>query len=620
MPLAITNTNLGRLTLAAALALLAGTSAGAQCGALKLIQNNAADGDRMGGPMAFSLNSVNESRLLVGMPDADQGAQFDAGKVKLFGRIGAQWGELSTILSPSGFENNKSFGAAVGYDGVRMIVGEPGRLANDGSAYIFEFQLGAWTPVATFNSAQGDARLGAAVAIDGDWAMLGSPDYDFDGNPNPGINNANSGLVTIVKRNPVTNAWTLAQSVFDNDFTGTFSNRRLGAALALKGDVAVAGAPEGTLIPSPTSHGYIKILRRDAGGTWNIEADDFAPLSRRAGANFGAAVATDGTRVIVGAPGYAYTLATEGVNVSDVGAAWILRSTAGVWNVEAKLTTPLPVSGVHFGSSVDIEGNRAVVGEPGSKRAYTFELVNGTWSLIRSYTDEDTAASGSFGSGVAISATNIFVGDVDDDNASATNPGAVYIKSLPAFYSDSCAGAQLYLGPTLNGCTLDSTPEPFMGSCTGNPLQATGAGVWVRWQPANDSIATISTVGSTFDTVLSVHSGCPDDGATNQITCNDDVGGGPLTSLVTFPAFAANTYLINLRGYGTGGGNFTMNFSTAPICPCDTDFSGTLTPSDIFAFLNIYFSNLPRADFDGNGLRQPADIFAYLNCYFGGCP
>lgn len=54
-------------------------------------------------------------------------------------------------------------------------------------------------------------------------------------------------------------------------------------------------------------------------------------------------------------------------------------------------------------------------------------------------------------------------------------------------------------------------------------------------------------------------------------------------------------------------------------CRADFDCTGSLAPSDIFAFLNAYFAGDPRADINGGGL-SPSDIFAFLNTYFEGCP
>lgn len=55
-------------------------------------------------------------------------------------------------------------------------------------------------------------------------------------------------------------------------------------------------------------------------------------------------------------------------------------------------------------------------------------------------------------------------------------------------------------------------------------------------------------------------------------------------------------------------------------CRANIDGQNGLTPTDIFAYLNLYFAGDLRADFDLNGTLAPTDIFAFLNTYFAGCP
>lgn len=64
--------------------------------------------------------------------------------------------------------------------------------------------------------------------------------------------------------------------------------------------------------------------------------------------------------------------------------------------------------------------------------------------------------------------------------------------------------------------------------------------------------------------------------------------------------------------------------TTAPVVnqfrrvAADFDRSGTISPTDIFSYLNSYFAGNPGADVDGGGLA-PTDIFAFLNLYFLAC-
>lgn len=58
---------------------------------------------------------------------------------------------------------------------------------------------------------------------------------------------------------------------------------------------------------------------------------------------------------------------------------------------------------------------------------------------------------------------------------------------------------------------------------------------------------------------------------------------------------------------------------TLPTCPADFNGSGLVEVIDIFAFLDAWFANDPRADFDGVGGVAVQDIFAFLGSWFSGC-
>lgn len=60
-------------------------------------------------------------------------------------------------------------------------------------------------------------------------------------------------------------------------------------------------------------------------------------------------------------------------------------------------------------------------------------------------------------------------------------------------------------------------------------------------------------------------------------------------------------------------------YGSAIECPCDWDYSGERTVSDIFAFLASWFAG--QGDFDGDGANQVGDIFEFLGCWFAAdCP
>jgi hypothetical protein len=77
-----------------------------------------------------------------------------------------------------------------------------------------------------------------------------------------------------------------------------------------------------------------------------------------------------------------------------------------------------------------------------------------------------------------------------------------------------------------------------------------GHTVWYVVTPTADLPLAVTTVGSDYDTTLSVYTGTP--GALTQLVCNDDFGS--LQSQVAFQAVAGTTYYIMVGSYGSGPG------------------------------------------------------------------
>ncbi len=537
------------LTLAAALALVAGsTSASGQCGAIKMIASTPQSTARLGSALSFDEIS-GSPRVLVGAPDYDQAPFLGNGRVYLMGQIANQWGEVLSVSDPNP-ANSNAFGFSVGMSEPYIIVGAPGSMNNRGFAYIFERQANSYVLRSTFSSSEPVQRVGESVAIDGDYAILGAPNTDFG-------TNTDAGQASIVRRSGA--SWVQTFTIFNNNAGGLNLNHNLGAAVDIKGTIAVAGSI-GTWSFAHSGHGYIKVARRDGAGVWAAEGNAYIyPTVLRSNMNFGKAVATDGTRILVGAPGYSYSTGSgDEVNASSGGAAYVMKFVAPNWVVEQMIPAPIPTAGSNFGAKVAINGSRLLITEPGQNAVYAYRLTGGTWVLDRRYRDEDTAANGSFGSSIDLSADRIYIGDANDDHSSSNDAGAVYVKNLPSGYSDSCEGAIAVQSGTYGGCTSEATLDG--GSTCGNSINGPqGPDVWFSWTPRCSGNAEVNTIGSTFDTVLSVHLACPDENSLHSAGCNDDaVPGSSSHSQLQFQYFAGTQYLIRVAGYNRSQGNFTL--------------------------------------------------------------
>jgi hypothetical protein len=117
--------------------------------------------------------------------------------------------------------------------------------------------------------------------------------------------------------------------------------------------------------------------------------------------------------------------------------------------------------------------------------------------------------------------------------------------------SDACGSAQaLTLGQTVSGTTVGSTNDGQ--ACTGTN------DVWFRFTAPCTGTVVLDTLGSAFDTVLSVHSGCP--GTTNNmLACNDDAAPPQRWSRVSLPVTRNTNYLIRIAGFSGAVGNYTLN-------------------------------------------------------------
>jgi hypothetical protein len=85
--------------------------------------------------------------------------------------------------------------------------------------------------------------------------------------------------------------------------------------------------------------------------------------------------------------------------------------------------------------------------------------------------------------------------------------------------------------------------------------------IWYCYTATCTGDATVSLLGSSFDTMLAVYDGCEcypteDD----LIECNDDAGNS-FQSEITFAAIAGNRYLIEVGGYASDTGEGVLNIS-----------------------------------------------------------
>jgi hypothetical protein len=115
---------------------------------------------------------------------------------------------------------------------------------------------------------------------------------------------------------------------------------------------------------------------------------------------------------------------------------------------------------------------------------------------------------------------------------------------------------------TTNNFATTEPGEPHLAGERG------GHSVWWRWTAPASGLVTLSTVGSSFDTLLGVYTGTSITSLT--LVAADDDSGGNSTSLVSFVASAGTEYEIAVDGWHGAVGTIVLNINQpapSPLAP-----------------------------------------------------
>jgi hypothetical protein len=610
---------LARTKSAAALAIVAGAVLGAgsiahaQCSITKLQPADVATSDFFGGSMSMSTSPIG-TMCAVGMPADDTNNGVNAGSVRFALFSSNTWfmTDLLTLAAADGAASN-AFGAAVALEDPYIAVGATGVGAN-GAVYFYQRSGLSWNleskvpaPVGV-NSING--QFGRAIGLSQGYAIIGQP-Y-----ASPHVQNAinsSAGLAYFFQRQ-ANGQWTLQQTIKDADESNLEAGAHLGLAASMEGHVAVVGVPSGQA-PDYVSghHGAIHIYRRNAANAWVSETASvwgYADPGAVDGDLFGAAVSTDGNSIAIGAPNHTVTQAESGFNVAKGGAGVVYILTYsnawGGWQPNGKIIAPDVADNANFGSSVSIAGNRVAIaaGGVGAHKAYVYRYVSpSNWVLDGVVTDPDGV--GGFGSGLAFDGQTAIIGDMNDNQNGLADSGAIYVAGVPTGAGDSCQSPVAVTSYTMTGCTTYCTRDGWT-SC-GESANGDGPDSWLSWTAACTANVTVDTLGSGYDTILSVHSACPEvDGwflDSHTIACNDDGGVGyGYASKVSFDAVAGTTYLFRVSGYNGAKGPFTLHIAPASVPSNDScSTPQVVAASGDYAFKTCNASTDPNITAGGCG-------------------
>jgi hypothetical protein len=158
-----------------------------------------------------------------------------------------------------------------------------------------------------------------------------------------------------------------------------------------------------------------------------------------------------------------------------------------------------------------------------------------------------------------------------------------------------------------NGATSQGTdPIPAIPSCVDTDFDTTAGfnhhAVWYFYTPASAGTVNLDTIGSDYDTVISVWTGSPGSFAT--VSCNDDIDPGLVrqSTIQGLSVSAGTTYRILVSGYyAADNGNLTFNLTgPAP--------SITLSPAALSFSAIMGRQSAAQAVTVTNGTNSPLSI------------
>ncbi len=197
--------------------------------------------------------------------------------------------------------------------------------------------------------------------------------------------------------------------------TGAF-----GYAVALSGDRAVVGAPLEYELGQSSGAAYVY---ESSQAGW-VEVANLIGTDTQADDEFGFSVALSADTILVGAP-------TE--SSGRPGAAYVFENSGSAWVQAAKLTASDAFPYMHFGFSVALDGDIALVGTAdefgGTGSAYVFTRSGSTWTETTKLTASDGQLGDYFGWSVSLSSGLAIVGAPLDDNHS----GSAYVFETSAW-------------------------------------------------------------------------------------------------------------------------------------------------------------------------------------------
>lgn len=348
------------------------------------------EGDKFTSGFGHSV-AMDGNYAVVGSFTENVGGNSLQGSAYVFKRNGATWTQMAQLVASDG-EGYEWFGNAVAISGNYIVVGafghDVGGNTSQGCAYVFFNKGGTWVQAAQLfaNDGAENDRFGGDVAISGNYIVVGAKDDDVG-------TNTNQGSAYVFTGSGIN--WTQQDKLVANDGQ---ANGAFGTSLSISGDYLVVGAPnEGSAyVYGRIGTNWAQLTKIHGGSTSYYSA-------------FGYDVCLKGDFILVGEPNYGFdsNLEEEGQVVRYYkGAGWV----NGAQYIYS-FSSGVPQG--HFGRSVALFGDYFLAGSLNANGYGTAHLYkkNEYGQYVHQRTIEDRNPLGDyFGESLAGSGQNIIIG------------------------------------------------------------------------------------------------------------------------------------------------------------------------------------------------------------------
>ncbi|MEE3151161.1 MAG: choice-of-anchor B family protein [Acidobacteriota bacterium] len=344
---------------------------------------------------------------------------------------------------------SSGFGLTVVVDGDDLIIGEPNNSFRQGTVYVYRKSGDTWAEVTRLQAEESERAdgFGAVLALDGDTLFVAQRGGMLHAFERDGSSWRSSGTLSVDGLTGPDPGCGQQYGYCGTDFGIAIAIEGDWMMVGKPGRAASAGGRGGRGTPQPAEPGAVYIFRRGGSGRWTLQGSLEPTDGIVAGDSYGRSIAFSDGRVFVGAPTRAADVVAQPQGggrrrgrgpspvpedttpVPEVGRVFEFRYENGNWRETASLGSENERA-ANFGAAISLEGNTAVIGAPGSgdghgaAYVYKYDEENGVWEEHSRLAAFSGIRGDRFGTAVAIDGKDVWVGS---PAPRGTDTGMVYL-------------------------------------------------------------------------------------------------------------------------------------------------------------------------------------------------